>query len=66
MSAPFTCPFCAAVSRNPKDAERRYCAACHVFIDDVLNAEPHIRRSMALHFRRRGMEQTARAWNHGL
>jgi len=30
----FTCPFCGAVSHNPRDAEERYCARCHVFVDD--------------------------------
>ena len=32
-SAPFTCPFCGAVSHNPNDARERYCVRCHVFVD---------------------------------
>lgn len=31
----FTCPRCGAVSHNPHDIEHRYCARCHVFVDDV-------------------------------
>lgn len=34
-SAPFTCPFCDAVSHNPNDARERVCGRCHVFVDDV-------------------------------
>lgn len=34
MTNPFTCPFCGAVSHNPRDAEERYCGRCHVFVDD--------------------------------
>lgn len=62
----FTCPFCNSASHYPKDAEERYCAVCHVFVDDVLRAEPHIRRTMAAHYRRLGQEQTARAWELGI
>lgn len=25
----YTCPYCGMVSHNPKDAEHRYCGACH-------------------------------------
>jgi hypothetical protein len=32
--APFTCPFCGAISHNPSDVDQRYCARCHVFVDD--------------------------------
>lgn len=30
----FTCPFCARISHNPHDVRERYCASCHVFVDD--------------------------------
>ena len=35
---PFRCPRCGAVSHNPKDACERYCARCHVFVDDQASA----------------------------
>jgi len=30
----FTCPRCGRTSHNPHDAAERYCAHCHVFLDD--------------------------------
>jgi hypothetical protein len=33
-AAPFVCPFCGATSHNIGDALNRYCARCHVFVDD--------------------------------
>lgn len=33
-ATPFTCPRCGSVSHNPHDAEHRYCARCHVFVDE--------------------------------
>jgi hypothetical protein len=32
----FTCPFCGAISHNLNDADQRYCARCHVFVDVVI------------------------------
>lgn len=43
----FTCPFCAETSANPTDTRERYCAHCHVFVDDLLTASPTICRVMA-------------------
>jgi uncharacterized protein DUF3846 len=37
---PFVCPRCAFVSHHPKDASERYCAHCHVFVDDPTLREP--------------------------
>lgn len=31
---PFTCPICGARSYNPNDAKHRYCARCHLFVDE--------------------------------
>ena len=30
----FVCPQCGAESFNPNDMRERYCARCHVFVDD--------------------------------
>jgi hypothetical protein len=38
MTDTFTCPFRGAVSHNPSDADQRYRARSHVFIDDALLA----------------------------
>lgn len=35
----FICPRCGAVSHNPHDAAERYCARCHVFVDDEAELE---------------------------
>lgn len=32
--AAFKCPLCGFTSHNPNDARERYCAHCHVFVDD--------------------------------
>jgi hypothetical protein len=36
----FQCPKCGAISHNPHDIEQRYCARCHVFVDDEPEIEP--------------------------
>lgn len=33
-SEPFRCPFCGIVSHHPRDAQERYCARCHRFVDE--------------------------------
>jgi hypothetical protein len=43
----FKCPLCATESHNTNDAEYRYCAYCHVFVEDVLTASPAYRQIMA-------------------
>ena len=35
----FTCPHCGAVSHNLRDAQERYCARCHKFLDDPQSIE---------------------------
>jgi hypothetical protein len=45
MTTPFRCPHCGVVSHNPHDAEERYCARCHLFVDDLPG------RSLTIHFR---------------
>ena len=75
MTASFTCPFCDAVSHNPNDAQQRYCGRCHLFVDDVLDASPAVRKAMARFCRRlaevkpeqaKQLLATAEAWSHGL
>jgi hypothetical protein len=56
--APFTCPFCASFSHNPKDAEQRYCARCNVFVDDVKTSSPAVRQTMGSFCRRLAECQT--------
>ena len=60
------------------DATERYCAWCHVFIDDVLDTPPKVRKAMAAvarkiaisypddRYRAERMERTAKAWEWGL
>lgn len=71
----FVCPFCKVESHNRADAEQRYCGRCHVFVDDVLNCSPGVRRAM-IKFHRRLMDrdpsksfealQQIQIWGHGL
>jgi GrpB-like predicted nucleotidyltransferase (UPF0157 family) len=60
----FKCPFCGFVSRNPRDAEERYCVRCHVFVGDVLHASPMVRREMGRFFRRLAKREPERAEQH--
>lgn len=30
----FVCPRCLTASAHPRDAQERYCARCHAFVDD--------------------------------
>jgi len=34
----FICPRCGTISHNPNDLAQRYCAHCHVFVDDPVSA----------------------------
>lgn len=34
ITLPFVCPICHTRSWHPRDAEERYCARCHRFVDD--------------------------------
>jgi len=42
----FICPFCGFVSHHPRDTAERYCARCHVFIDDVQEAAELLAREV--------------------
>ena len=43
---PWTCPFCGKASFNPRDAREQYCGDCHVFVEDLYNSSPSVRRTM--------------------
>lgn len=75
MSEAFTCPFCGGVSHNPNDLAERYCVRCHVFVSDVLDASPVVRRAMARFCRRLAevrpdqaeqLLRTAAGWEYGI
>lgn len=73
----FTCPFCSTVSTNSMDAQESYCRRCAVFVQDVLDCSPVVRRTMAKFCRclaqtmddeKEAAERlrTAAAWEFGL
>jgi hypothetical protein len=67
----FRCPFCSTLSYSAYDAEHGYCARCKVFVDDVREAPPEIRRETAQLYlqeadrnvdRSEQLRRTAAAW----
>jgi hypothetical protein len=34
ITLPFVCPICGMKSWHPMDAQERYCAKCHRFVDE--------------------------------